>query len=563
VGIQRHLPRILAQLILVVVLSFSSKAADQERVPRFYADDPVCCAPQPLHIAEIKARKTDTLFDFLYNSFAQQVYTDTPAEGVNTLGDVLDSEWFINRHGRKRLSVKELKQGSGDGRPPRPPYVVVGAKLDGITPGFRMRDSEGTVYFVKPDPLKYPELATAADAMGARFFHAIGYNTPENYITRVRVEDITVSPDATRIGDSGKPRPMTIRDIESILWKVPRAADRSYRMIASRAVPGAPLGPFRYKGARGDDPNDLVPHQNRRDLRGLFVFCAWLNHTDAKSINSLDTLVNEGGRQYIRHYLIDFGSAFGSDSDMPKNARFGNRYVIPSSGEVVRGILNLGLIAEPWERADYPNIPAVGRFEASAFDPEKWVPNYPNPAFAQRTPEDEYWAAKIVMSFTDDDIRALVETAQYTDPLATEYVTKTLIARRDRIGRTYFVKLLPVEEFHFVNGRLEFKDLAVALGFVPPRDYDTNWFHLDNTRGVMTPIAGAVTAAIPKEWAAAPSGSYFAVKVSVRGNPAKHATVFLRKTGRDVQVVGIDRNARRAVVSESTKPATTSVAAGR
>ena len=169
-GIQRHLPRILAQLILVVILSFSSNAAEQERVPRFYADDPVCCAPQPLHIPEIKARKTDTLFDFLYNSFAEQVYTDTPAESVNTLGDVLDSEWFINRHGRKRLSVKELKQGSGDGRPPRPPYVVVGAKLDGITPGFRMRDSEGTVYFVKPDPLKYPELATAADAMGARFF---------------------------------------------------------------------------------------------------------------------------------------------------------------------------------------------------------------------------------------------------------------------------------------------------------------------------------------------------------------------------------------------------------
>jgi hypothetical protein len=560
VGIQRHLPRILAQLILVVILSFSSNAAEQERVPRFYADDPVCCAPKPLNSADVKARKTDTLFDFLYNSFAQEAYTDTPAEGINTLGEALDSEWFTNRHGRKRLSVKELKQGVGDGQPPRPPYLVIGAKLDGITPGFRMRDSEGTVYFVKPDPLKNPELATAADAMGARFFHAIGYNTPENYITHVRLEDMTVSPEATRIGDSGKPRPMTIRDIESILWKVPRAADRSYRMIASRAIPGAPAGPFRYKGTRADDPNDVIPHQNRRDLRGLFVFCAWLNHTDAKSINSLDTLVNEGGRKYIRHYLIDFGSAFGSDSDMPKNARFGNGYVIPSRSEVTRGILNLGIPAEPWERADHPEIAAVGRFEASAFEPEKWLPNYPNPAFAQRMPEDEYWAAKIVMSFTDDDIRAIVETAQYTDPLATEYITKTLIARRDRIGRTYFVKVLPLEEIRVVNERLEFKDLAVALGFVPPRDYDTTWFHLDNTRGVITPIAGAATTAIPKELAAAPVGDYFATRVSMRGDPAKQVTVFLRKTDREIQVVGIDRNARRVVVSEAATPSTTSVA---
>ena len=128
-----------------------------------------------------------------------------------------------------------------------------------------------------------------------------------------------------------------------------------------------------------------------------------------------------------------------------------------------------------------------------------------------------------------------METAQYTDPLATEYITKTLIARRDRIGRTYFVKVLPLEEIRVVNERLEFKDLAVALGFVPPRDYDTTWFHLDNTRGVITPIARAATTAIPKELAAAPVGDYFATRVSMRGDPAKQVTVFLRKTDREIQ----------------------------
>jgi len=66
------------------------------------------------------------------------------------------------------------------------------------------------------------------------------------------------------------------------------------------------VGPFRYEGTRSDDPNDIVPHEARRDLRGLFVFCAWLNHTDAKAANSLNALVQEDGVTFIRHYLIDF-----------------------------------------------------------------------------------------------------------------------------------------------------------------------------------------------------------------------------------------------------------------
>ena len=112
------------------------------------------------------------LYDFIYNSFVREVPTNTPGEGINTLGEVLDSEWFTNRHGRRRLSIAELKRGPGDGEPPRPPYVVVGAKLDGITPGFRMRDSKGTLYFIKPDPFHNPEMATAADVIGSRFFQS-------------------------------------------------------------------------------------------------------------------------------------------------------------------------------------------------------------------------------------------------------------------------------------------------------------------------------------------------------------------------------------------------------
>ena len=63
------------------------------------------------------------------------------------------------------------------------------------------------------------------------------------------------------------------------------------------------------------------------------------------------------------------------------------------------------------------------------------------------------------MSFTDDDIRALVETGEYSDPRVVDYLTETLAQRRDKIGETYFSKVLPLDSFAVKNGQLIFEDL--------------------------------------------------------------------------------------------------------
>ncbi len=81
---------------------------------------------------------------------------------------------------------------------------------------------------------------------------------------------------------------------------------------ASKSLPGKPLGPFRYFGTRLDDPNDIVPHEHRRELRAVRVFAAWLNHMDSRGINTLDTLVDADDRWLVRHHLLDFGSTLGS-----------------------------------------------------------------------------------------------------------------------------------------------------------------------------------------------------------------------------------------------------------
>lgn len=151
---------------------------------------------------------------------------------------------------------------------------------------------------------------------------------------------------------------MTARDVDDLLNKTPRGKDGFYRGLASFTIAGDLIGPFRYYGTRRDDPNDIVDHENRRDLRGLYVFAAWLNPTDSKSINSLDSVVEEDGRRFVKHFLLDFGAILGSDSDEAKNPRRGNVYVF-SWKSSTEEFLSLGFYAPAWMRADYPHLPEV------------------------------------------------------------------------------------------------------------------------------------------------------------------------------------------------------------
>ena len=123
-------------------------------------------------------------------------------------------------------------------------------------------------------------------------------------------------------------------DIAWLLSRAVRANDGSYRVILSKATPGRPVGRIRFHGTRADDPNDVVPHEHRRELRGYFVFAAWLNHVDAKGINSLSSLITENGRSFIRHYLLDFGSALGSAAVGPREGWEGYEALVEQPGEI-------------------------------------------------------------------------------------------------------------------------------------------------------------------------------------------------------------------------------------
>ena len=129
---------------------------------------------------------------------------------------------------------------------------------------------------------------------------ALGYNVPENHIAYLRRELLVVGSGAKFTPVNGTPRPMRAADVDALLSRAEREADGSYRIVASKALEGKPVGRIRFYETRPDDPNDVVPHEHRRELRAYRVFASWVNHVDVKSTNSRDMACSNGGFSPIR-----------------------------------------------------------------------------------------------------------------------------------------------------------------------------------------------------------------------------------------------------------------------
>jgi hypothetical protein len=114
-----------------------------------------------------------------------------------------------------------------------------------------------------------------------------------------------------------------------------------------------------------------------------------------------------------------------------------------------------------------------------------------------------------------------------------------LIERRDKIGKAYLSKVLPLDNFEVREGQLEYDDLGVIHNFSEARPYRAQWSIFDNETGQKAPILEASNFAVPA-CARSASGQYFAVDISADG-PPKTMTVYLRSQRSKLDVVGIER----------------------
>ena len=299
--------------------------------PRFYDDDPLVRTVETQDASGVQPREISLVYDAVINLFGRPGEPEVGrAASVNTIDDVPDSSWFTNRAGSRPITVQEMLRGPSDDIGPAAGTWTVSRKGTGASPGFTITDAQGRRYFVKFDPPGLPELGTGAETVVTRLLHALGYHIPQVNIGTLRRQDLVVAQDATVRLPNGGRRPMRDSDIEEQLNRVHRNPDGTYRATFSESVPGRVLEGFKYEGTRSDDPNDIVPHENRRELRGLRVFSAFVNHTDAKAINGLDTVITENGRSYVRHYVRDFNAALGSAGVALRERRDG--YRVPRGG---------------------------------------------------------------------------------------------------------------------------------------------------------------------------------------------------------------------------------------
>ena len=107
-------------LLVLAVLGWPGQAAAQ----KFFPDDPLDREPAPLPAVDPGARNLSFLLEAASATFGhpgerQPAGGVITAEGVNTLGEVLDGPWFVNRHGRVKLTLDELRRGSGEPIRPR------------------------------------------------------------------------------------------------------------------------------------------------------------------------------------------------------------------------------------------------------------------------------------------------------------------------------------------------------------------------------------------------------------------------------------------------------------
>jgi hypothetical protein len=451
-----------------------------ERRPSDDDPDHVSCAPEP-YVSPLAWDAADNSF---FRPLARVFAVDPPREArnVNAVDEVPDSAWFENRLGRRKPTREELSRGACSPADILEPdsaeegsWLIDQGKPNGFTPGFRVRVGKKK-YMFKTDSQKEPERPSAASAIGAAVYHAVGFHTSCEQIVYFDRKLVHLKPGLEFTRNDGVTRPFDEPALDEVFAEAGRRGE-TFRFQASAWLPGYLLGPFRYEGTREDDPNDVIPHEDRRDLRGGRLVAAWLHHFDAREQNSMDAWIAKDPKRpesspgFVRHYYLDTSDSLGSVWDWDGvSRRMGHSYLL-DWGDIGLDFITLGLLERPWER-ERQVMPMFGYYHYREFEPDKWLNEYPNPAFGRATERDNAWMARILSRFDPEDVRALAHLGRFSEPQATEYIAEVMEMRLRKIAERYLLRLSPLADLR-VDGRdvLCGTDLARRRGVRPDASF--------------------------------------------------------------------------------------------
>jgi hypothetical protein len=392
---------------------------------------PPARAPDSSRVGELVRHVVGPLQSLFRSSRRAEAFNVTSAD------DVADEAWFVSR-------VKDRMESHGSETPDTSiPWTVVSWQRVNALPVLTIRDAVDREYWLTFDAPAFPELATTVEIVTARLYRAAGYHVPTVSLLRFDPDrQLAVAPES----------------LHSSLAELPRDGAGRLR-AAAHHLPGQALGAFSFSGHRADDPADTIPHEQRRELRGLYVVAAWLNHTGLFRGTTIDVGI-QGGTPAVRHYLLGLETALDAAAGgRPKVARTGSE-AIWDVGKITGRLLTLGFFAVPWERD-----------RVAEFDPGHWTPSFPNSAFAHHTTRDGYWGAKRVGGISNQQIAAAVWAAQPSDSTRAYALIAMLQARRLATIRHWYSRVTPFEELAIdaaYERTLRFRDLMAGEGLVTP-----------------------------------------------------------------------------------------------
>jgi hypothetical protein len=487
------------------------------------------------------------------------------AVNVNSFDEVPDSAWFTNR---PRTGPLDRDDAPGactpdDMLPPQEQvddggWLIDHGKDNGSTKGFRINVRGKGMYMLKADDEGKPERASAASVIGAAFYNTIGFNTSCEQIVVLRKAQLKLSPGLKVVDNDGVSHPFDNAALDKVLATTTQVPGELIRMQASKWLPGLAIGPFRYIGTRPDDPNDVIDHANRRELRGSRVLGAWLDHWDTREQNSMDVWMASDPKDkrsspgHVVHYFLDTSDTLGGEIWLPEMARrLGYSYTLDFA-DIFRSLVTLGAEERPWDRARrMPGREKFGYFRASDFEPDSWKPLYPNPTFLRMTERDAAWMARIIARFSVDDIRRLVALGQWSDPSDAEYVTTILVERQRRLLTRYFSKLSPLGEVRAAApDQICATDFSRLRGVFPATVFHYTVTERSGARRIALPAEVSVEGAVCFRTQSVISGSF------ADGDPARIVTFEVRNgTGAGPLVIqSYDLGARGMRVAGLTRP---------
>ena len=393
------------------------------------------------------------------------------AINVNAVDEVPSSSWFTNRLSVHELSPEVVAAGACHEADPgvadadiEGPFTITGGKPDGSSPGFFVRDGRGVTYLMKPDGGEQAGRWAASDAIGAAVFWAAGYNAPCNRVVFAPRDAFVLEEGAEARYTSGHREPLTQETVDEILDRAAVDEQGQLRFGLSQFVEGEPIAPWTYAGTWDRDPNDVVPHEHRREVRAMYVLSSWLSHIDSRQENTLASWIEVGeGTGYVRHYMLDFSDTLGILHPVERlAARFGHSGYF-DLGHMFEDLVTLGAIQRPWDEHTRGRAGAVlGNFDVDHYVPDQWRPGYPNPAYERMTERDAAWMARILARFSDAHVHALSRRGRWNDVVVERELERVLAGRRDRALERWLGRLSPLSLPVAEGRRACSEDLAVV-----------------------------------------------------------------------------------------------------